>query len=314
MEGITFYYDWEVALMEALQSHLGSFGEGLAKLVTLFGEEMLMIAILGFLYWCFDKQAAKRIGTCIMAGILLNPMLKNIALRRRPYFDNPGIRCLKPADSSADIYDVAAQGYSFPSGHSTNSAILYGSFPIQWKKRGLRIVAFVVPFLVGLSRVALGVHYPTDVLAGWVTGAASLLLISYFQSRVKNENMFHLILFLLALPGIFYCHTSDYFTGLGMMAGFFLAIPFEERFVRFEMTRSPVCAILRVIGGFAVYFGINTLLKMPFSKAFLESGTTGAMLVRSCRYLIVVFVMIGVYPLLFGKLIPKKKLPVVKVS
>ena len=57
--------------------------------------------------------------------------------------------------------------------------------------------------------------------------------------------------------------------------------------------------ILRVLGGFAVYFGFNTLLKLPFSKEFLESEELAAFLVRACRYAIIMFVIIGVYPMIF---------------
>ena len=303
MEGLTFYYSWEPLLMEWLQTRLGAFGAAAASFFTMFGEEMLMIVILGFLYWCYDKKAGQFIGTNIMAGILLNPMLKNIALRRRPYFDHPGIKCLRKVDASADAYDIAAQGYSFPSGHSANSAILYGSFPVVWKKRIFRILAVVLPLLVGLSRVALGVHYPTDVLAGWLLGIVIVIVLSALQRKVKNENVLHLILFLMVLPGIFYCRTDDYFTGLGMMAGFFLAIPFEKKYIRFRETRNPAAVILRLAGGIAVYFGSSTLLKMPFSKAFLSGGSMAALFVRSARYAIILFLMIGVYPLLFGRII-----------
>ena len=303
MEGTIFYYPWEVELMEMIQRNMGAAATAAASFFTMFGEEMIMIAIIGFLYWCLDKKAARFIGTNIMIGVVVNPMLKNIALRRRPYFDNPGIKCLKPVHADADIYDIAAQGYSFPSGHSMNSAILYGTFPLLWKKTFFRVLAVALPFLVGLSRVALGVHYPTDVLVGWIAGIAVVVGISYAQSHVRNENAFHAVIFVLALGGIFYCRTSDYFTALGMMAGFFLAVPFEKKYVNFKETRNPVAVALRMVGGFAVYFGLNTLLKLPFSKEFLEQPVMAAFLVRTVRYAIVVFVMLAVYPMLFGKVI-----------
>ena len=54
-----------------------------------------------------------------------------------------------------------------------------------------------------------------------------------------------------------------------------------------------------MLGGLAVYFVLNTALKLPFPKEFLSGGSTAALLVRCVRYAIVAFVDFGVYPMLF---------------
>ena len=54
-----------------------------------------------------------------------------------------------------------------------------------------------------------------------------------------------------------------------------------------------------VIGAFLIYYALNTLLKLPFSKEFLDSGTLGANLIRSLRYGMILFVILGVYPRCF---------------
>lgn len=299
--GSVFYFQWEVALMEWLQSGMNSIGVILASILTMLGEEGTIVAILGFLYWCYDKKIGKFIGTNIVVGITLNPILKNMVLRRRPYMDHEGIECLKQV-KPGDPYDVSVQGFSFPSGHSMNSAIIYGTLPVCKKNKVLTVIAFLFPFLIGISRVLLGVHYPTDVLTGWAVGALTIFLLSYLQRKVKNIHGLHLVLFLLAVPGIFFCRTTDYFSAVGIMGGFFLADLFEEKIVNFENTKKVLPCILRMAIGFGIYFALNTLLKLPFSKDFLDSKTMAAFLVRSARYLIVSFTILGVYPMSFKKL------------
>ena len=297
--GNTFFFDWEVSLILWLQAHMGAAGTAIASFLSAFGEELACVAVIGFLYWCYDKRFGRFVGLNVLVGLVLNPMLKNIFIRRRPYFDTPEIQCLKPVDKSADIYNIAAQEYSFPSGHSTNAVAVYGSVAEYAKKHALTVIAVVLTLLIGVSRFCLGVHYPTDVLCGWVLGLVIIVAVPRLQQRFHNQRLFYGLLLLLGLPGFFYCKSSDFFTGYGMLAGFVLGTVFEQKCVNFENTRSPLRSVLRVLGGVAVFFGLNTLLKLPFSKEFLENGTMAACLVRTLRYAVVIFADMGVYPLVF---------------
>lgn len=300
MEGTTFFFNWEVTLMEWIQLHMGAAGAFFAPLLTALGEELVLVAVLGGLYWGYDKEYGKFVGVNLVTALVWNPMIKNIFLRRRPYFDNPSIKCLKPVEADADIYDIAAQGYSFPSGHSTNSADAYGSLALYKKKKWLCVAAVAVPFLVGVSRVMLGVHYPTDVLCGWLLGAGALVVVSVLQKKISDKRILYLLLILTGFPGIFYCASEDYFTSYGLMIGAFAAFLFEERFVRFKNAKQPFRIVLRVLGGVVLFFGLNTILKLPFSAELLDAGTLASHMIRLVRYGVVIFVDLGVYPLLFG--------------
>lgn len=102
----------------------------------------------------------------LCGGGILNQVLKRIFERVRP-----------------DIFHVIAEsGYSFPSGHAMGAICFYGilayfaglglrSKPLRW---GLLAAAGIYILLIGLSRVYLGVHYPTDILAGYAAGATWL--------------------------------------------------------------------------------------------------------------------------------------------
>ena len=297
--GNTFYFQWEVDLMEFIQAHLGSVGTVIASYISMFGEELVLVLVLGFMYWSWDKKVGRRIGLNIVMGVVWNPLIKNIALRRRPYLDNPGIQCLKPVDSSASIYDIKAQGWSFPSGHSTNSTIAFGSLAYYFKNKALRIICIILPILVGISRFCLGVHYPTDVICGWVMGVVIIFLMSWLLDRSKHKAVLYLVIFIISLVGCFWSKTNDYYTGLGMMAGFFIGDLFEEKFVHFENTRVWWRMILRVVIGGALFFGLNTVLKMPFPLTILEAENALAYAIRTVRYAVVLFIEVGVYPLAF---------------
>ncbi len=300
------YFGWEIDLMEWLQLHASPLIVTVSKLCSMLGEEMLLVALLGFLYWDYDKRIGVSVGRSLLTCFSWNTIMKNLVLRLRPYMVSNRVKCLMPVDPGADLFDISAQGYSFPSGHSSNSASAYLSAALRLKKRWITVLAAAVVFLIGVSRFMVGVHYPTDVLAGWLLGILVVLFISVLEKKVHSLPLLYGILLLTGLAGLFICHTDDYFSAYGMLIGLALGDMTEQRFVRFENTRKPLFMILRLVGGLAIFFGCNTLLKLPFSSEFLASGTQAAHAVRLLRYALVIYVLIGVYPRLFA-LVEKTK-------
>ena len=285
--------------MEWLQRGMGTAGTSLAAFFTLFGEELILTGLVVFLYWVYDKEFGKYVGINLILGCVWNPMVKNIFTRRRPYFDNPEIKCLRAVEEKADIYDIAAQGYSFPSGHSTSAAASYISCARYEKKGWMRVAAAILCTLVAVSRVCLGVHYPTDVLFGLALGAVIVYVLPLLRAKLGNDTLFYLILVLSGLPGFFYCESSDFYTGYGMLCGMAFGLIFEERFVGFENTKKILPAVCRVALGLGIFLGLTNGLKLLFSPELLASDTLAAHLIRTMRYGIACFTVAGPYPLLF---------------
>lgn len=105
------------------------------------------------------------VAVVLLGATLFTEVTKVVVARPRPPWDHL----------------VAARGLSFPSGHSLNSATSYGLLAVvAWRTTRLPLLArrlavaagLALPFAVGCSRVALGVHYPSDVLGGWSGGLA----------------------------------------------------------------------------------------------------------------------------------------------
>ncbi|WPC18800.1 phosphatase PAP2 family protein [Pediococcus inopinatus] len=90
---------------------------------------------------------------------------------------------------------ISIGGYSFPSGHSTGITVLLGTIIIiaavlvkkSWQRWLIYLIAFIFIILIGISRIYLNVHYPSDVLGGFLLGTTIVLLTAYLVLPSKKE-------------------------------------------------------------------------------------------------------------------------------
>ncbi len=161
----------------ALSDALHTFAAGRPGWVTVllgvslvFSPMVLRVAALVLVIWLVRRRHAIGVawwaGLTMAAGGILGALLKLLVGRDRPEVLNPVAQ---------------AAGYSFPSGHALNSALAAAVFllvllPFTRHRPGRRAAlwaaAIVVPLITGLSRIGLGVHYTSDVVAGWLLGVA----------------------------------------------------------------------------------------------------------------------------------------------
>ena len=111
---------------------------------------------------------------------------------------------------------------------------------------------------------------------------------------------------MLGIIGCFFNRSNDYFSALGIAFGFFSAFIFEEKYVNFDNTKSVPGMIIRTVGGFVLFAVLDTVLKLPFSNEFLTSETIVSLLIRTLRYAVTSFILMGIYPMCF-KLFKKKE-------
>lgn len=145
---------------------------------------LMTLLVLGYLLLLRRYHAMLLVLVATVGGMLLNNSLKQFFGRERP--------SIVP-----HLSEVASASY--PSGHSMLSAIVYLTLGVMlaqstssWRLRMYFVgAALLVSFLIGLTRVYLGVHYPTDVLGGWTVGTAYAVLcamVAYsLQRRGKVE-------------------------------------------------------------------------------------------------------------------------------
>ena len=149
------------------------------RFITSLGDEgFIWIAIAVFLLFIKKyRKVGLMVGVSLLGSLVFNNMiLKNIVARPRPY------RLLE----TLTILIAEPGEYSFPSGHTSSSfaagVVLYLMLP---KKYG--IPAMILAFLIGISRLYVGVHYPTDVLGGMVMGALLAVGTVKIWTRVEKR-------------------------------------------------------------------------------------------------------------------------------
>jgi len=310
---------FEVEIIQWLQTFSDAITKGFFTFWTMFGEELIIIAIMGFIFWCFDKEAGEFIGFSVFISLIMNSVIKVIVKRIRPF------------DAYEDLIhnwrDETAGGYSFPSGHTQGASSVFGSAAVWFKKRWLTIIATVIIIMVAISRMYLGAHYLTDVIAGGLLGIGIALLVHYLFKKIPNRNQLYLwtmvgsilllvIMFLTQMQAFandapnFYSKLEGLFKMTGAFIGFVGGIMYEKQHVNFSMHRVIWKNLIRFLAGVAIVMGIRYSLSFlfdliinPESLGVTDIALAGvAMTLDLVRYFIMVFIAIGIYPLVFKKL------------
>ncbi len=155
-------------MLQDLRMSSGSFLTPFFLIVSgIVTSSALYIPIAG-IYWSVNKKQGTAILFSCMYGAFLNQLLKCSFCVYRPWVRDPSI--MPPAEALKE-----SGGYSFPSGHTSLAAAVFGSAAVwQKKRRWVGVLCGLLILMVMLSRLYLGVHTPQDVLTGL---AVTLILI-----------------------------------------------------------------------------------------------------------------------------------------
>lgn len=145
------------------------------KIITLLGNPNMVIIILGFLILLFRDKKALILTINVFSSVSINSIIKHIIRRKRPTVKHL----------------IKQGGFSFPSGHAMISICLYGYllYLVQKEvknkviKNILTIILTLIIISIGLSRIYLGVHFATDIIAGYCLALSLLTIIIYYTNK-----------------------------------------------------------------------------------------------------------------------------------
>jgi len=245
-----------------LQSFRNPFLDRFFKIVTFFGDGNFYLLALPVLFWGWRKKDGLWLAFALFVILYGTSFFKSVFQVPRP----------------EGVALVEASGYSFPSGHAMGSLGFFGSLALLVGQRVVWVVSGAMVFLIGLSRVYLGVHYPLDVITGWAVGGAMLAglvpLRGCFLGMVTTWKLVPLASFgagLLAVCLVIHPEPLSPFpvSVLGALSGMLAGASLEWRKDRYQIPRGKGPRIYYIILGLMVSILMYTGLKQIFPDTAL---------------------------------------------
>ena len=199
-------YQWGIEVIKIIQKIENPLLTTLVKIITEIGTDKFYLPVILIIFWWLDEKQGLRLGMLVIITAWINSYLKELFKQPRPYNLDPSVGL---------AYEPT---YGFPSGHAQMSICFWIVFADWlgkiWKKINFKfwLLAIAMILIIGFSRLYLGVHFPTDVLAGWIAGL--IILVVYFYPapvlmekyaiadfRVRNITVTIAALIMNGLPG-----------------------------------------------------------------------------------------------------------------
>lgn len=164
---------WDITLIQYLQSSW-DWLEPVMKLFTWLGRPEAYMLMAAVIYWSFNRKLGLRLAIFLTMVGAINSLLKLAFHDPRPYWISTEIQAI---DTS--------HGFGMPSGHA-QAATVWLLACSYLRCKWFWIIAILFTFLIGLSRPFLGVHFPSQILAGWAIGIVIIICFLRFEEGVVS--------------------------------------------------------------------------------------------------------------------------------
>lgn len=283
----------EIGINAFLQQFSNPFLDKLALAITALGDEMFFILVAVAIFWCVDKKFGFRIINVYLISAAAMAGMKQIFRRPRPF-------------ETGEVKSIGAKssGYSFPSGHSHSAASLTTQSALKSRKSWVIIAGALFTALVMLSRVYLGQHYLSDVLAGCSLGIILGITLTFLYGFIEKYDdkiclvISPLCLVIAIILAALKVESGQVYDVLGGYGAATLAYTLENKFVGLNVGCSWKKQTVKVVLGLI----ITLAAKEELEYLFIALNFTHPLLYSFLRYALVAFTALFVVPLVFKSL------------
>ena len=218
--------EFQLDILMYLQSIRNELLTGIFTFFTICTEVPVITVLTAMLYWCINKKAGQRILFALAGSLNINVAVKNIVKMPRP-IGTKGLISLRTQ---------TATGYSFPSGHTQTATTFWTSMITQFKNIWIYIIGILMILGAGISRLYLAVHWPMDVIVGWILGIIlSILFIKLFD-YIDNSKNYYILVIIMLIFGVctYFVGGEDFYKLFGLYSGFALGYMVEDTYISFS--------------------------------------------------------------------------------
>ncbi len=266
--------DWGIEVVRWFQQFSPALDWPFISL-TFLGNLEFFLLFMPLLYWCCDRRAGARLLVLFLLSAYINSVAKVIFSQPRPFEYDSSVKQL-----------VYVGGGGLPSGHTQSAVVVWGYLAAQVNKPQLWVLAGLLMIGIPLSRLYLGVHFPTDLIGGYVIGAVLLVVYLHFAPKVESwlaqKPIYWQLAVAISLPmalillnpkGARYSLLASSF-----LVGFAPGMILERRWVRFQSNGSWLKRSVRYLVGLVMLAALWKGLIMVFD------GLAPQALYRTLRY------------------------------
>ncbi len=270
--------EWGIEVIVAIQTIRSPVLDAFFQGVTFLGNAEFYLLLAPIIIWSVNYKLGARLGILLLLSSYINQALKDLFMQPRP------------CDPRPDVCIDYAEGYGIPSGHSQNAIVFWGVIAHWISRAWAWVAAILLMLLIGLSRIYLGVHFPTDVLAGWAIGIVILSVYLVFGKRIEawlgGLSLAVQIFLALSLPILLLAiQTNDVMVQVtGTLAGIAVGVALGVRYLDFDagglLWKRAVRFLLGVAVVAAIYFGLRIIFpgegeSLYAVLRFIRYGTVG---------------------------------------
>ncbi|HYF63267.1 MAG TPA: phosphatase PAP2 family protein [Herpetosiphonaceae bacterium] len=235
--------------------------------VTSVGGEDFYLLFGPIFFWCVGIGMGVRLCMILLGSFYLNDVLKEAFATLRPIVAHPD-QVRMPAEAAITAQDGLGnwQG-AFPSGHAQHTVVFWAFVALWLRRPAAWAAALAMIALVSLSRIYLGVHWPIDILGGWLLGAAFIaaaVLVPPLIERLAPRQREWLLLAAGAGSVALFLIDGSIFRAkmLGFLGGALFSLVLQQRYLPFKVGGSPSVQVAKAAIGLAGLFVLRAGLKL----------------------------------------------------